>query len=557
MTPVTERDVRLRIVSINDVYSLEQLPRLKSLVRRAREVDPAGALLVVVAGDFLAPSLLSSLDAGRGMVACLNDLGVTHVVLGNHEEDIPLAELRLRMGELRAVWLGTNVRGFAPPLARRDVVEVVGEGGHVVRVGLVGVVMNDPAVYRLAPFGGATLEAPNEAALQEASALLAEGCACVLAVTHQSLEADRELARAGAQGPSPRFPAILGGHEHVVLLENVEGTWIVKAGMDAVHAAVLDLAWDRAGALSVTARIEPVAGYPEDGELRARVQGAMVKVHAIEAATLYVAAPGDALSSVGARARQTTLGTLVCNRLRDALGADAAIFNGGGIRASRDYPARLTYGDVKAELPFDNEVIVARLPGRVLAEAVAASRAAAPAEAGAFLQVDDRMRVEGADHAHALTHVAGAPLDPERAYCVATVRDLLTGMDDIEPLVRWGRAHPGCVPPPGSGREVKLVLIESFAVTLWRRLGGFDAVDDNHDGRVSAEEIAQAIARVNHEAQSEVAAQLVLQALDTEHAGVITREEADRVEAHAGPAAPAQGARDATPPRDRGSPPAT
>lgn len=95
--------VRLRIVSVNDVYSLEQLPRLGSLVRHAREVDPADAFLVVVAGDFLAPSLLSSLDAGRGMVACLNEIGVTHVVLGNHEDDIPVAELRKRVSELKAV----------------------------------------------------------------------------------------------------------------------------------------------------------------------------------------------------------------------------------------------------------------------------------------------------------------------------------------------------------------------------------------------------------------------------------------------------------------------
>jgi len=254
----------------------------------------------------------------------------------------------------------------------------------------------------------------------------------------------------------------------------------------------------------------------------------MVKVHALETATLYTLAPGEALSSVGSRARPTTMGSLVCSRLRDALGADAAIFNGGGIRAGRDYAVRLTYGDVKSELPFDNEVVVARLPGRVLAEAVAASRAAAPAESGAYLQVDDRMRVD--EPGHVVTAVAGAPLDPERLYCVATVRELLTGMDHIEPLARWGREHPERVPPAGSGREVKLVLVESFAVTLWHRLGGFDQVDANHDGRVSASEIAEAMARVNAEAPSSVAAQLVLQALDVDHAGAITREEAARLE---------------------------
>lgn len=516
-------DARLRIVSVNDVYSLERLPRLRTLVERARGADPADALLVVVAGDFLAPSLLSSLDAGRAMVACLRDVGVTHVVLGNHEDDIPLAELRQRMAELGAVWLGTNVHGFEPHLAARDVVTLKGASGAVRKVGLVGVVMRDEGVYRAAPFGGASLDAPNEAAVREARSLLASGCDCVIPVTHQDVQDDRALARAPV---SPPFPVVLGGHEHVVVQERVEGTWVLKAGMDAEHAAVVDLAWDESGALSTTVTIASTSDFAEDAALRAKVDAAMGKVRALEAATLYTVPEGVRLSSVGTRVRPATMGTLVCNRLRDALGADAAIFNGGGIRASRDYPARLTYGDVKTELPFDNEVVVARLPGRVLAEAVAASRAHAPEEFGGYLQVDDRTEVDGTTQA--VVRVAGAPLDPAREYGVAMVRDLLTGMDHIEPLVRFGKEHPERVPPPGSGREVKMVLVESFALSLWNRLGGFDTVDLNHDGRVSEEELELAIAQTNHEPRSPVAARLVLQTLDTEHAGAITRDEAAR-----------------------------
>ena len=88
----------LRIISVNDVYSLESLPRLKTLVRQQKR--DGTRTLVVLAGDFTAPSLLSSLDAGRGMVDCLNDVGVTHVVLGNHEDDIPGAELHTRIAQL-------------------------------------------------------------------------------------------------------------------------------------------------------------------------------------------------------------------------------------------------------------------------------------------------------------------------------------------------------------------------------------------------------------------------------------------------------------------------
>lgn len=507
---------RLRIVQINDVYSLENLPRLHTLVQAVRTEDAADTTLVVVAGDFLAPSLLSSLDAGKGMVACLNAIGVTHVIFGNHEDDVPPGELRERVRELKAQWIDTNVDGFEPKLPRSDVVTVTASDGRTVRVGLVGVVMNDPSVYRRTPFGGATIRPANEAALAEATRLLGEeGCACVVPITHQPLEDDRTLARAPMQPP---FPVIVGGHEHVPVTERVGTTWIVKAGMDAVRAAVTDLAWnDPACAVPwVSTRMAPVSSYPENEPLRALVDVHMAKVHAIESASLVTLAPGETLSSIGTRVRQTSMGAWVCSRLRDALGADVGVFNGGGIRASHEYAERITFGDIKTELPFDNEVVVVSLPGAVLVEAIAASRAHAPAESGGYLQVDDRLATAG--------------VDPGRTYRVATVRDLFLGMDHIEPLVRWAKANPDALPPAGSGREVKLVLVESCALALWRTLGGFDAIDANGDGRVTLEEIEAAIARVRHEAPSEVAAKLVLQALDRDRSGAVTPDEAERAE---------------------------
>lgn len=507
---------RLRIVQINDVYTLENLPRLHTLVQAMRSEDAADATLVVVAGDFLAPSLLSSLDAGKGMVACLNAIGVTHVIFGNHEDDVPPAELRERVRELKAKWIDTNVEGFEPKLPRSDVVTVTSGEGRSVRVGLVGVVMADPSVYRRTPFGGASILPANEAAMEEAVHLLREeSCACVVPITHQPLEDDRALARSAIQPP---FPVIIGGHEHVPEVEQVGATWIVKTGMDAVNAAVTDLAWnDPASARpSVSTRLVPVASYAENQPLRTLVDVHMAKVHAMESATLVALAPGETLSSVGTRARQTSMGAWVCSCLRDALGADVGIFNGGGIRASREYSGRLTFGDIQTELPFDNEVAVVPLPGSVLSDAITASRAHAPAESGGYLQVDDRL--------------VATPIDPARTYRVATVRDLFLGMDHIDPLVRWAQANPVALPPVGSGREVKLVLVESCALELWRSLGGFDAIDANGDGEVTLDEIEAAIARVRHEAPSEIAAKLVLKALDRDNSGVVTPDEAKRAD---------------------------
>ena len=437
------------------------------------------------------------------MVDCLEDIGFDYVVLGNHEDDITMTDLHRRIAELGATWLSSNVR-FDDKMKMWDIV-AIGDA----RVGLLGVVMADRTVYRAEPFGGAPIEDANTAVLRDAAVLRREGCACVVPITHQPMDDDRALARAGD------FPVIIGGHEHTPFLEQVGRTWIVKAGSDATAAAITDLTFD-GGAITVKTRLEPVAGYEEDAELRARVDGHMAKVHEIEHASLVMLGPGETLSSVGARRQPTSLGTLLCSRMREALGAEACVFNGGGIRGNREYRAHFTYGDLKTEVPFDNEVVVVRLPGRVLREAVVVSRAHAPAESGAYLQTDDKLDL--------------AKLEDDREYRVALVRNLLSGMDHIEPLVRWANANPDKVPELGSGREAKQILVDAFAVALWRMLGGFDDIDADHDGVISEPEVAAALARVTAEAPSHVTAQILVHATSTRTPdNVISRAELEKI----------------------------
>jgi 2',3'-cyclic-nucleotide 2'-phosphodiesterase (5'-nucleotidase family) len=509
---------RLRIVAFNDVYALDNLPRMATLVREARAgVD---RLLVTLAGDFLAPSVLSSLDNGRGMVACLNAIGVTHVTFGNHEDDIPHRELVARMGELDAIWLASNVHGLARPAPNHDVIAI---GAAGVRVGLLGVTLTDPLIFRRPPFG-ARLEEPQPAALREVALLTgALGCAWVLALTHQTAEADRELAHALHGAPA----LVLGGHEHTPLDETLDGIRVLKAGQEATHAHVIDAEWPdgaSTGGPRLAVRLEPVAGHAEDPAVRALVEHHLAPVRALATATLLEIAPGATLSSIGARARQTSVGELVCSRIRDALAAEACIFNAGGIRASRAYRDRFTFGDLEAEVPFDNAIVVVALPGSVLAEAIVSSRADAPREHGAFLQVDDAIHCDPVSGA--VTHVAGAPLDPARAYRVALVRELCFGLDHIAPLSAFAAAHPEAVPPAGGFRTPKELLVRSFAVSLWNQLGGFAALDTNHDGRVDPAEVAAALSQRRHGEASERVGELIVHALDADNDDAVSADEA-------------------------------
>jgi chlorite dismutase len=271
---------------------------------------------------------------------------------------------------------------------------------------------------------------------------------------------------------------------------------------------------------TTTVRAESVTGYAEDKALRAMVDRLMTRVVELESAVLYPLGPGETLSSVGTRARQTSFGSLVCSRTRDALRADACLINGGGIRANREYTRHVAFGDIEAELPFDNEMVVVRLPGRVVQDAVRASRASAPGESGGFLQVDDRLLVGPQGN---VLEIAGESLELDRDYAVAMVRAFLTGMDHIEPLVDFGRAHPERVPPPGSGRELKQILVDALSIALWKRLGTFEAIDANHDGELSESEIRDAVARATGETASPITVALAMGAVDPKHTHAITR----------------------------------
>ena len=281
-----------------------------------------------------------------------------------------------------------------------------------------------------------------------------------------------------------------------------------------------DRGWASYALPVVTVRMDDVATYEEDLELRALVNQHLGAVRDLEEASLRSIPPGVILSSIGARRMQTTMGTLVCSSVREALGADGCVINGGGIRGSHEYRDRLTYADVKTEVPFDNEVVIARLPGRVVRDAISASRALAPAESGSFLQTDDGIVV---DEHGVVTTIAGAPLDLERLYEIALVRNLLSGLDRIEPLVTWATANPDHVPPVGSGRETKQIILECFSLAIWRALGGFDAVDTDNDGMVSEADVFAAMG--DRPGRSHVTAKLIVAALDKNNDQAISREE--------------------------------
>ncbi|KIG15817.1 5'-nucleotidase [Enhygromyxa salina] len=525
------RGPSLRVICVNDIYSLENLPRLKSLVQHHAETNPADRMVVTLAGDFVAPSILSSLDKGAGMIECLNEIPITHAMFGNHEDDVGMGELTKRVQEFAGTWLNTNMPTFRPELPTHQILEVTSPGGRTIRVGLLGLLAHQKNLYRPGAFGGHAIEPANETALRWAKVLHTEGCACVIPITHQDVADDLELARSQRE---PQFPVVVAGHEHEVIIEDVDGCLVIKAGAEAANAVVIDLVWPVEAPTggfdlpTVTYKLQEVREFPEDEGMRTRVDRHMSSVRRLDGATLMRTTPTTPLSSVGIKTAQTSMGTVLCSHIRDALGADGCLLHGGGVRGEQDYEERFTYADLKAALPYANETVVVSMPGSVVRDAVAMSRARVGSNA--YLQVDDGMTVEAPGDV--VTTIGGLPLDPNREYRIATVLGLLGGMNAITPFVDYAKARPDLIPPRDAGREIKMILVDAFSMELWRQLGSFEDIDANQDGVVTPEELERAISRATREAPSDIVVNDVFRMVDADGDGTITREEAEALVAN-------------------------
>src|SRR5262249_14597104 len=99
----------LSFLQINDVYQTTAVDGAGGLARVATLKQRLSAnghpTLLVLAGDFLSPSVSSSVFKGEQMIAALNSAGLDLATLGNHEFDFGTDVLIQRMSEAKFTWV--------------------------------------------------------------------------------------------------------------------------------------------------------------------------------------------------------------------------------------------------------------------------------------------------------------------------------------------------------------------------------------------------------------------------------------------------------------------
>jgi len=379
--------------------------------------------LFLVAGYVLHGHNWANLSQGRASIELFNLMGIDALVAGNHEFDYGLDVLGKRIEEADFPVLGANVEGL--DRLRPYVIRMIGG----VRVTVLGVVTEDtPVATHPRNVAGLTFRSPTETVSRYIEKLRQQVDVLVV-LSHLGYGADRALAEKVAG-----IDVIVGGHSHtrVDSPTRIGETLVVQAWEHGKVLGVLDLDVQEGKIADSTGRLVEIG--PGRGEADKSVL-ALVDKYGQEAEAALKGKAGKtkiALDGEGVRQKETNLGNLVADIMREAAGADGAILNGGSIRAS--IPAGpIRVRDVYAALPFDNYIVAVRLKGSAVRQILEHGVSRIEANSGAFPQVSGFSFVfdPKAPCGSRVTTVwnGGEPLNPEKEYIVATSDFLAAGGD--------------------------------------------------------------------------------------------------------------------------------
>ena len=437
------RTVHVSLALICDIYEMNERKGRGGFARVAAAIKAERArsknVIVAHAGDTISPSLFSGFDKGRHIIALTNMIAPDVFVPGNHEFDFGEQVYRDRMAEARFPVLAANLRsasGARLP-GHLDTKHFAFDGVKIAVIGLTA--DNSPA--KSSP-GSLRFAASVPLAKKLARKLRDDGADLVVAVAHANRRQDIRLFYSG------ELDVLLTGDDHDLAILYNGRTAMAESMVEGEFVTVVDLAitveTKAAGRRSIRwrprFRIIDTADVVPDPQVAAQVQAYQNTLSKELDVPLGKTTTQLDSRKAAVRVRETAIGNLIADALRERAGADVALFNGGGIRGNKLYAAGsvLTRRDVLGELPFGNKLFVIELTGAQLKAALENGLWFAGKPNGRFAQLSglrvraDRKAVPGR-RITSIT-VAGHPIDPARRYKVATNGFMASGKEGYDVL---------------------------------------------------------------------------------------------------------------------------
>ena len=400
------------ILHTNDVHGAIAGYAKVAALKDAYEARGAYVLLMD-AGDFIQGDPTVSTSEGATAVELMNLAGYDVVSLGNHEFDYGYQNLKDLEADADFAIVDANVLYNGSVAFEDNLVFTTPDG---TKIGVFGLDTPETATKaHPAKIQGVTFLAGEDlydCAQEQVDALTAEGCNYVICLGHLGIDDESAGNRSidllenvdgidlfidgHSHSTQDDITAALtaasqaGGNEISVDSSMVNGTVLTSTGtkLESVGVVTIDGETGRIDASTVSA----ASLTDEDADVAARAAAIQEEIddeYGTVFATTEVALNGE--REPGNRTEETNLGDLITDALvwgaeREGTEVDAAVTNGGGIRASIA-AGDITKKDINTVLPFGNTLSIVQVTGAELLEALEASTYCTPTSIGGFPQV--------------------------------------------------------------------------------------------------------------------------------------------------------------------------
>lgn len=430
----------IHILHFNDCYNVDPRQGREPVGGAARFCTAMKSLshlnpLILFSGDLLAPSIMSTFTKGEQMLSVMNSLNVHCAVYGNHDFDFGVDNLVDFAKQTTFPWLISNVidNETKQPLAEGKVSHVIEWEGK--KIGLLGLVEMEwlETLATIDPDEVTYVDFVTEGR-KLAKQLKDQGVDYVIALTHMRTPNDTRLAE-----NVDEIDLILGGHDHVYEVKQVNGKYLIKSGTDFRNFSQITLTFNHSNVDVTVKEISVTSDFLEDPELKEKLDkySAVVEGKMDQVLGCFGIDLDGRFASI--RTSETNLGNFICDVMLSATHSDMAILNSGTLRSDQIQPrGPFTLRDLLNILPMMDPLVVLNVSGKDIVQALENGVSQYPKLEGRFPQVAgisfgfDPEKPPGQRVDTKYIRVGDEFLDTEQKYRVVTKQYLYNGKDGYD-----------------------------------------------------------------------------------------------------------------------------
>lgn len=333
--------------------------------------------ILVDAGDTIHGLPFVTLDKGTTALDLLNATGYEFMAAGNHDFNYGyerLLELFKNSKYKQLNILAANIKKDNNFLFEQNKIKEMTVNGKAVKIGFFGLTTEETS-YKTNPNNvkGIVFENPITTAQNEIKSLKSKGADIIVAIGHIGVDESSSPTSIDIIKATDGIDVFIDGHSHTKFPngEKIGNTMLVSTGEYASNLGKVDISLNENNKITSIKASLITKEDAKDIVPNSTIEKMIKDIDAIQEKELSVIVGKTANVLDGMRDNvrfgETNLGNLITDAMLEETGADVALTNGGGIRASID-KGDITKGDITKVLPFGNYIVTKNITGAGLKE---------------------------------------------------------------------------------------------------------------------------------------------------------------------------------------------